>query len=66
MITFLIESLIVPEQNVLILEVLILELAPKVLVSVAQVRCHNFIKSLRKTNIRTKIYSNNDIHHFIF
>ena len=53
MITFLIESLIVPEQNVLILEVLILELAPKVLVSVAQVRCHKFVKCLRKTDIQT-------------
>ena len=69
MITFLIESLIVPEQNVLILEVLILELAPKVLVSVVQVRCHKFVRCLRKTDIqdkRIKIYSNNDIHHFIF
>ena len=69
MIAFLIESWIVPEQNVLILEVLIPELAPKVLVSAAQVSCHKFVKSLQKTDIqdkRIKIYSNNDIHHFIF
>ena len=46
MIAFLIESWIVPEQNVLILEVLIPELAPKVLVSVAQVSCHAFVKRL--------------------